>query len=112
MEEKRASREPSQTIFREKLSRFNPQMQHLSTCACIYSAELSLDRPIWTSDVAPRPLGGVWVSAVAVISDTSTKNNESMFVTDEEIVILLMINSTWPQRKEGTLFILNLIPHQ
>lgn len=55
-------------------------MQDLPTCACVDSAELSLDRPVWTSDVAPRPLGGVWVSAVTVISDTSPENNESMFV--------------------------------
>lgn len=85
------SREPSQTILRENLSQFNPQMQHSSTCACVYSAELSLDRPVWTSDVAPRPLGGVWVSAVAVISDTSMKNNESMFVTDVEIQACLLL---------------------
>lgn len=91
MEEKTVSREPSQTILRENLSQFNPQMQHLSTCACVYSAELSLDRPIWTSDVAPRPLGGVWVSAVAVISNTSMKNNESMFVTDVEIQACLLL---------------------
>lgn len=91
MEEKTVSREPSQTILRENLSQFNPQMQHLSTCACVYSAELSLDRPIWTSDVAPRPLGGVWVSAVAVISNTSMKNNESMFVTNVEIQACLLL---------------------
>lgn len=60
-------------------------MQDLPTCACVNSAELSLDRPVWTGDVAPRLLGGVWVSAVTVISDTSTENNESMFVTDVAI---------------------------
>lgn len=94
MEEIRVSREPFQTILREKfnqLTQFNPQMQHLSTCACVYSAELSLDRPVWTSDVAPRPLGGVWVSAVAVISNTSMKNNESMFVTDAETQACLLV---------------------
>lgn len=41
------------------------------TCAGVDGAELPLDRPIWTGDVAPRPLGGVRVPAVAVISDTS-----------------------------------------
>lgn len=66
-------------------------MQHLSTCARVYSAELSLDRPVWTSDVAPRPLGGVWVSAVAVISNASTKNNERVFVTDVQIQACLLL---------------------
>lgn len=40
------------------------------TFACWDGAELSLDRPVWASYVAPRPLGGVGVSAVVVISNT------------------------------------------
>lgn len=90
--ENRENRENiKRTLSDHSQSQFNPQMQHLSTCACIYSAELSLDRPVWTSNVAPRPLGGVWVSTVAVISDTSMKNNESMFVTDVEIQACLLL---------------------
>lgn len=45
-------------------------MTNNTTLALFNGAELSLDRPIWTGDVAPRPLRGVRVPAVDVISDS------------------------------------------
>ena len=50
-------------------------VQCLPTFARVNRAELSLDRPIRASNVAPRPLGGVWVSAVIVISSTYRRND-------------------------------------
>lgn len=44
--------------------------------ACFNGAELSLDRPVWAGDVAPRFLGRVWVPAVAVITDTLRRRKD------------------------------------
>lgn len=52
-------------------------VQCLPTFAWVTCTELSLDRPIWASNVAPRPLRGVWVSAVIVISNTYRRNDKN-----------------------------------
>lgn len=57
--------------FKQKQkNKINKTTTNNPTLAWFNGAELSLDRPIWAGDVAPRPLGGVRVPAVAVISNS------------------------------------------
>lgn len=52
-------------------------VQRSPTFARVDCTELSLHHPIWAGDVAPGPLGGVWVSAVIVISNTYRRDDKS-----------------------------------
>lgn len=57
-------------IFWLVLDKYSKTRGIKPTFACLDGAELPLDRPVWAGYVAPRPLGGVGVSAVVVIFNT------------------------------------------